>query len=176
MWTMLQRLLKKIVHIRLSHSAAVGLLATVSDLVSLTLLVEWAALTPDQANLPSLALGSLIQFFGHRHYVFRAWDGRLSRQVVLFALAEAGGVGLNALAFHWIVNATTIPFQLVRVLGGAIVFIAFSFPLWRWIFRTPQTIAWENTLREADHPAKNAGGGKGSDHDDDTPSPAALWM
>ena len=127
--------LLKLNQLRLSHSVLVGALATFVDLGTLALLVQGMGLSPSQANIPSLTLGSLIQFFGHRHFVFKAWDGKLSRQALLFALTEFAGVGLNAVAFHFLVQLTPIHYAAARPIGGAVVYLGFSFPLWRWIFR-----------------------------------------
>lgn len=113
-----------------------GVVVTLVDLGALALLVQWVGLTPRQANLPSLILGSMVQFFSHRHLVFLgALKGQFSRQASLFVVSEILGVGLNAVIFHVMVEWMSISYIAVRPICAALVYFGFSFPLWRWIFR-----------------------------------------
>lgn len=114
-----------------------GTVATLMDMGSLILLVKWAGLTADQANFPSLAMGAIFQFFTHRHYVFRAASGSISKQAVLFTIVELIALGLNGVVYHWIISGTSVNYVLARPLGTAIVYCGFSFPFWRWIFKVP---------------------------------------
>lgn len=121
--------------LRFARGAGVGVVATVVDLLTLALLVEVASLHPTLANVPALLVGAAVQFVGCRHVVFGAGDGSLRRQLVGFALAEAGTLLLNALAFHALVTLTPVPYALARPLGTFLVFIGFSYPVWQRVFR-----------------------------------------
>lgn len=121
--------------LRLVRSAGVGAAATGADLLVLALLVEVGGLAPTVANVPALLVGAAVQFFGCRHLVFDAADGALGRQIGGFALAEAGTLALNGLAFHLLVTATPVPYALARPLGTFLVFAGFSYPIWHVVFR-----------------------------------------
>lgn len=127
--TILPRLL------RLLRGAGVGVAATVADLVVLALLVEVATLPPTVANVPALLVGAAVQFAGCRHLVFDAAEGSLRRQLAGFAVAEAGTLALNGLAFHLLVTLTPVPYALARALGTFLVFVGFSYPIWHVVFR-----------------------------------------
>ncbi len=127
----------------LLRSAAVGLAATLVDLAVLALLIYLLAVGPRWANLPALLAGAAVQFLGNRHFAFRAADGCIRRQAVLFTIAEVVTLGLNAVLFdllvvhgpsHW--PAWPI---FARLIGQAAVFLLWSYPVWRWIFRKPTT-------------------------------------
>lgn len=120
----------------LLRSAAVGGLATVVDLVLLVLLVEWVGLQPIQANLPALAAGLAVQFFGNKYFAFGDRSRALLRQGSLFILVEAGALLLNAASFHLVMSVTESPYTLARVACSSAVYMAYSFPLWGRIFRS----------------------------------------
>jgi putative flippase GtrA len=120
---------------QLLKSAGVGLLATVADLVALFALVELGGLAPTLANVPALLIGAAVQFVGCRHVVFGAAGGSLRRQLAGFAAAEAATLLLNALAFHALVTMTPLPYGFARPLGTFLVFVLFSFPMWKLVFR-----------------------------------------
>jgi putative flippase GtrA len=115
----------------------VGLVATVVDLAVLAALVEVFALSPQLANLPALAAGAVVQFIGCRHLVFAAAEGDLRRQITGFAATELATLALNGLSFHLLVTFTPVPYPLARPVGTFLVFILFSFPMWRLVFRRP---------------------------------------
>lgn len=119
----------------LVRGAGVGAVATLLDLVVLLFLVEVVGLAPLMANVPALLVGAVAQFIGCRHLVFRATDGALGRQAAGFALTEMATLALNAAAFHLLVAVTAVPYPLARPLGTFLVFVLFSFPVWRLVFR-----------------------------------------
>lgn len=121
---------------KLLGSAGVGVAATVVDLLVLMCLVELFDLAAVTANAPALAAGAVVQFVGCRR-VFDARKGSLRRQLLGFGLTEAATLTLNFVAFHLLVTATAIPYVLARPLGTFLVFVAFSYPLWRVVFRLP---------------------------------------
>jgi len=53
----------------------------------------------------------------------------------LFAAIEAGALLLNALLFHALVTLTPAPYWAARLVGSAVVYLAYSYPLWGLIFR-----------------------------------------
>ena len=93
------------------------------------------------ANVPSLLAGLTVQFLGNRTFVFKASKGRLSRQLGAFAAAEAGALALNALGFAALVAWSPVPYPLARLLGEAVVYVAYSYPLWHKVFRDPPMTA-----------------------------------
>lgn len=121
---------------RFLKASGIGLIASALDLAVLTLLVAGLGWTPNQANLPALLAGALVQFAGARHVVFRAADGRLSRQLARFALAEVGTLTLNALIFAALTRWTPLPYPLARLAATSLVFAGFSFPAWTAAFRS----------------------------------------
>lgn len=115
-------------------SLGVGAVATVVDLIALVILVEVVGLSPEQANIPALLCGAVVQFIGCRHVVFRATDGSLRKQLLGFVLAEVATLSLNAIGFHLLVSADLVPYGLARPIATFVVFLGFSYPMWNLIF------------------------------------------
>ncbi len=123
---------------RLRDSVGIGGLATMVDLVALTLLVEFG-LTPEAANVPALALGAVVQFVGCRHIIFpNARTRSMRSQLLGFAGVELGGFVLNALLFHALFTITSVPYPVVRLACLFLVFVGFSFPMWHVVFARQQ--------------------------------------
>jgi len=120
---------------QLVRGAGVGVVATIVDLLALVILVEGLGLEPVVANVPALLAGAAVQFVGCRHLVFRASDGALGRQILGFAITEALTLALNGFVFHALTTLSPLPYPLARVAGTFLVFIGFSFPVWRLVFR-----------------------------------------
>lgn len=121
-------------------SLGVGALASLVDLLALVVLVDGLSLDPTWANVPALLFGALIQFFGNKWFAFEDRSRDYGRQGAEFALVELGALALNALAFHVLVTLVHAPYGLARILGSALVYLGFSYPLWRRIFRGDGTI------------------------------------
>lgn len=119
----------------LSRSAAVGILASAADLVVLVLLVHGCGLGPRTANLPALLVGVFIQYFGNKYWAFEDRSTDHLRQGSAFALVELGTLALNAGGFHLLVAFRVLPYPLIRVLVSLSVYLGFSYPLWRRVFR-----------------------------------------
>ncbi|MGZ3686708.1 MAG: GtrA family protein [Bdellovibrionota bacterium] len=122
---------------RLGRSAIVGGLATGTCIGALAIMVQFFGFSPQKANAPSLATAVLVQFFGNRHYVFKALHREALKQMIPFMLVEAAAFLLNVTFFDFVVKNTSIHYTLVRLAGTFLVFISFSFPLWHWVFRKP---------------------------------------
>jgi|JI10StandDraft_1071094.scaffolds.fasta_scaffold103262_3 putative flippase GtrA len=122
------------------RSLGVGALATAADLLALLLLVEALDVSAPHANVPALAVGVLIQYFGNKHLAFGDRSRHHLRQGLAFLGVEVGTLALNALAFHLLVTHVAVPYGLARLVGSALVYVGFSYPLWRRVFAlTPVT-------------------------------------
>jgi putative flippase GtrA len=120
---------------RFLRSAATGGFATIADFATLTALVELAGLRPEVANVPSLLVGVMVQFIGHRSIVFAARGRPVGPQAAGFALVEAGTLLLNAVGFHLLVAAAHMPYAIARATCSFFVYVCFSYPLWKRVFR-----------------------------------------
>lgn len=122
----------------LFRSTAVGALATAADLVVLFVCIQVLGWSPRSANLPALIAGGVVNFHGNRAYAFRATEGSLGRQATLFVLSELVTLGLNAVLYDFAVRAvpTSVASALiVRLVVQNVVFLGWSFPVWRRVFR-----------------------------------------
>jgi len=120
------------------RSAVAGGAATLADLACLGLLVGVVGLSPRAASLPALLVGAAVQFFGNRHFAFRAASGSLRRQVGLFALTEVVAFALNAALYDAAARALPLGAAsavLVRAVTTNAVFLLWSYPVWRRVFR-----------------------------------------
>lgn len=127
-----------------ARSLLAGAAATFADMAVLALAVGALGLSARLANLPALLVGAIVQFFGNRHFAFRATAGRLDRQLGWFAATELVALALNGLLFELVASRITLTATLavgLRALIGFAVFICWSHPLWRRIFHTPTTLA-----------------------------------
>ena len=129
--------LKRLASQRFPKTVVVGGIATLSDMFTLAFLVKVLHFLPKNANIPSLIVGSSVQFIGNRNVVFKAKQGAIGRQIVEFIASEIGAMTLNAVGFYFVVTRTQISFLIARPLVTAIVFICFSYPLWKVVFRHP---------------------------------------
>jgi putative flippase GtrA len=120
--------------LRVGRSVLVGGAATLIDLGVLALLVEVAHLPATAANVPALLVGALVQFLGCRYFVFEAGAADLRKQAGGFAAVEVATLALNGLAFHALVAGLHVPYAAARPLGTFLVFISFSYPMWRLVF------------------------------------------
>src|SRR6185503_4659886 len=111
--------------------------ATLADMACLALLVGAMHVSPRAASLPALLVGAVVQFAGNRHFAFRAASGSLRRQAALFALTEIVALALNAALYD--VAARALPLGtasavLVRAVTTNLVFLLWSYPVWRRVF------------------------------------------
>jgi putative flippase GtrA len=117
------------------RSAAVGVVATSSDLLALAVLVDGFGLSPRLANLPALAIGIAVQFAGNKWFAFADRSPEWARQGALFLGVEALGMTANLVLFDLAVTRTPLPYLAARVLSTSIVYFAICLPLWSRIFR-----------------------------------------
>ncbi len=126
--------------ITFARSLMTGAAASLVDLGVLALLVGLLGLSDRAANVPALLAGGLIQFFGNRHFAFDAAAGSLKRQVTLFAITEVVALGLNGLMFDWVAQQAELSWLGaigVRAVISFVVFVSWSYPVWRHVFRVP---------------------------------------
>jgi len=124
--------------VRLARSGGAGLLAGATDLATLTLLVRAAGVSPRAASVPALVLGAVVMFFGQKYLAFRASGKPSARELVTFTLVQLGGLALTAWLFDWLLSAVplaTSHFVVSRMIVTNLVWLAYSFPLWHFVFR-----------------------------------------
>jgi putative flippase GtrA len=123
---------------KLLRSGAAGLFATGVDLLVLCALTSGFHLGPRVASVPALLAGGVANFFANRHFAFRAARGSLARQAALYTIVEAAALALNGLLYDVALRAMPAAAPLyfvVRIVTSHVVFLGFSYPLWRRIFR-----------------------------------------
>lgn len=121
----------------LVRSLLAGGAATLSDLAVLTLLVSCAHWSPRDANVPALLVGGVVNFFGNRNFAFRAERGALHRHLIGYALVEVVALAFNGFLYDAFLHA--VPgaghlYWLVRLATSNVVFLCWSYPLWRRVF------------------------------------------
>lgn len=136
----------------LLRSALVGLVATAADVGALFVLVQGFGWSAVHANLPALTLGVTLQFFGNKIFAFRDRSRDYLRQGSLFLLVESGTFVLNAIAFHLLVTLTPVPYVLARGIGTLAVYLCFSYPFWKRIFRSPAVRARRDVRQDPVEP------------------------
>jgi putative flippase GtrA len=122
----------------LARSLIAGGAATLADLAVIAFAVGVLSASPKAANLPALFAGAAVQFFGNRHFAFRAASGQLKRQAMLFIATEAIAMALNATLYHGV--ATWIPLTktgavFARMITTNMVFLLWSYPVWKRVFQ-----------------------------------------
>jgi putative flippase GtrA len=125
---------------RLARSAGAGGVATLVDLASLSAMVSLAGMSPRAASVPALVLGSVVMFFGQKHFVFRSKGGAVAREAILFALVQLVGLALNAVLYDALLRASPFAahwYVAARLVTTNLVWLGFSFPTWHYVFRKP---------------------------------------
>lgn len=123
-----------------SRSALIGISATGADLISLFLMVELLSIQTRWANVPALLIGVAIQFFGNKFYAFENREKAWVQQGLLFSLVEVGALLLNAGLFHFIAVIHGAPYLLARLGVGMLVYLCFSYPLWKLVFKNEGSV------------------------------------
>jgi putative flippase GtrA len=133
---------------RVARSGVAGIAATAADLATLTILVEVAGWSPRTANAPALLVGAVVNFVGNRMYAFHARAGSMAKQAIGYSVVEAIALALNGVLYEAVLRF--IPeagawFWLVRLVTSCVVFLCWSYPLWRRVFRVKR-VAQNTTL------------------------------
>ena len=128
---------------RLARAGIAGAAATLVDLGVLAFLVTGLHIDARAASVPALLAGGVANFVGNRHFAFRAREGNLVRQAVLYAVVEAMALAFNGLLYdavlrHW--PGATSAYWAIRLATSHAVFLLWSYPLWRRVFAVPAPI------------------------------------
>lgn len=129
--------------IRFLRATLAGAAATLTDLLVLAVLVSGLGVSARVANVPALVAGGTVNFLGNRHFAFRATEGSVVRQAVLYALVELVALGLNGVLYDQTARALALhaapswSYLAVRLVTSNLVFVFWSYPLWRGVFRSP---------------------------------------
>jgi putative flippase GtrA len=122
----------------LARAAAAGLAATAVDLATLWAFVALAGWDARGASVPALLAGGVANFVGNRHFAFRAARGSLARQALGYTVVELGALALNGLLYDAALRVAPGLAHLywaVRLITTHLVFLTWSYPLWRRVFR-----------------------------------------
>lgn len=125
------------------RSALTGGAATLANLGVIAFAVGVLGVAPTVANAPALLTGAVVQFFGNRHFAFRGGRGSLLRQVALFVVTEAVTLLLNGVLYHLAVThlphgaPALVSAVLLRAVTTNLVFVLWSYPVWKRIFAAP---------------------------------------
>ena len=121
------------------RAGVAGAAATLVDLGVLTLLVAVFHVNARAASIPALLAGGVANFLGNRHFAFRAATGNVARQAVLYTLVELVALAGNGVFYDVVLRAfpaTQGAYWLVRLVTSHVVFLGWSYPLWRHVFAT----------------------------------------
>ena len=124
---------------QLLRAGAAGVAATAVDLGTLAILVSVAHVDARLASLPALFAGGVANFVGNRHFAFRARAGDLRTQLLGYAATELVALALNGVLYDTtlrLVPAAAGAYWLVRLVTSHVVFLGWSYPLWRRVFAT----------------------------------------
>jgi putative flippase GtrA len=121
------------------RSAIAGGAATLSDLGVLFFCITALGLSARVASIPALVAGGIVNFYGNRSFAFRAQSGSLRRQATLYAITEVIALAFNGFlydaAVRWL-HPSNGGALVVRLVTCNAVFLLWSYPIWRWVFRT----------------------------------------
>jgi putative flippase GtrA len=124
---------------RLAKSIATGGVASLVDMAVLVGLVEFCHVTPEYANFPSLIIGSLIQFWGNRHFAFGVTTRQgVKKHLWQFAVVEIASLAMNGVGFYAVLKWTNIHYVVARPLVITVIYLGFSFPAWGRIFKSEE--------------------------------------
>jgi len=127
--------------LQLVRAFLAGGAATIVDLAALTFFVSVLQMSPRVASVPALIAGGVVSFFANRHWVFRgARAGSLPTQVAAYTIVEIVALALNGVLYDAVMRtpllaAHPVWYAPVRLVTSHIVFLVWSFPLWRFVFR-----------------------------------------
>jgi putative flippase GtrA len=121
----------------LLRAGVAGLAATGSDLATLALLVSVLHVDPRLASVPALVVGGVVNFVGNRYFAFRAGEGHVGKQAAGYTAVEIVALALNGLLYDTVlrvVPGAREAYWLVRIATSHLVFLGWSYPLWRRVF------------------------------------------
>lgn len=121
----------------LLRAGAAGIAATAVDLAVLALLVSVFHVDARIASVPALIAGGAANFLGNRYFAFRARGGSIAKQAVGYTLVEVVALGLNGFLYDTVLRVyptTSGAYWVVRLVTSHVVFLCWSYPLWRRVF------------------------------------------
>ena len=121
----------------LVRSLLAGGAATLADLITLAVLLAFGV-PARVASLPALLVGGVVNFHGNRSFAFRATSGSLRRQLLLYVVTEAIALALNGILYDVAIRALRpghVGELAARLVTQNLVFVCFSYPLWRRVVR-----------------------------------------
>lgn len=124
---------------RFLRSSFVGILATVADFAVLEICVRLLHIEPSTSKIFSFLVGLAVQFFGNRTFAFHATGGSLRRQALLFCAVESITLTLNWLLFRFLIRSLHLPIELANLIVTFVIYVGFSYPAWRIVFRVSKT-------------------------------------
>ena len=129
---------------QLLRAGVAGAAATGSDLAALAILVSVLHVDPRIANIPALVVGGVVNFVGNRYFAFRAQNGHVGKQAVGYTAVELVALALNGLLYDQVLRRAPESAHLywvVRLVTSHVVFLCWSYPLWRRVFRVAPSTA-----------------------------------
>ncbi len=131
---------------RLVRAFVAGGAATILDLAVLAGLVTFLGVPPRVASVPALVAGGVASFFASRHWVFRASRGSLPVQAALYVVVELVALALNGVLYDAAMRTPLLAthpgwFAPLRLVTSHVVFLVWSYPLWRFVFKRPLAAA-----------------------------------
>jgi putative flippase GtrA len=128
------------------RAGAAGIVATLVDLGVLALLVSVFHVDARIASIPALLAGGVANFVGNRWFVFRATSpgSSLAKQAAGYSVVEIVALGFNALLFDVVLRVFPIlraAYAVVRLVTSNLVFLGWSLPMWRRVFRTETRVS-----------------------------------
>jgi putative flippase GtrA len=130
--------------LQLLRAGVAGLAATGADVLTLTMLVSVAHVDARVANVPALVVGGVVNFLGNRHFAFRARHGDVGKQALGYTVVEVIALALNGLLYDTVLRVfppAAQAYWLVRLATSHLVFLAWSYPLWRRVFAVQREAA-----------------------------------
>lgn len=103
----------------------------------LSLLVSLLHVSYLGAALVAGLAGFFVSFALNRSWAFDGRSGSALRQIVKHAVVVGGGIALGMLLMWLQVAHLGLPYQIGWLLGGSVVFFAWTFPMQRWFTFAP---------------------------------------
>ena len=129
--------------IELLRAGAAGTLATAVDVGTLALLVSVFHVDARVASIPALVAGGIANFLGNRYFAFRAKGGDLAKQAIGYTVVEIVALALNGVLYDVALRSFPVAahaYWAVRLVTSHLVFLLWSYPLWRKVF-APRAVA-----------------------------------
>lgn len=120
---------------RVLRSIGVGGIATGADLLVLAVAVSGFGVGARIASIPALLVGIAVQFVGNKWFAFEDRSRAWVKQGALFLAVEAAGLIANAVVYDLLIQHSTIPYLLARLISTSLVYFGICLPLWSLIFR-----------------------------------------